>query len=329
VTVDERARSLLFLSRYFGTDQTAAFLKDTQAQCPGAGLPMIHSLIQGIYKPKDSPYVLSVWSRSAAGAREEAYPDTFEQGPNGTWDMRYAPMRGRLDVGVNKALFACMQDRVPILVIVTTKPPKTPGGARYRLLGLAIVAGYEPATRHFLLKGCTAAVADALRPATSSDVDLEEVDLRNGLILPFQVGEPRVRYVASRAAREQAFQRMVLEEYRHQCSVCQSMFLLREASETLVEAEAAHIIGVGQGGPDDPRNGLSLCRRHHWAFDRGLFCVTESLEVMVSPAVSRAKRERFDLEEYHQQALTPPTRSSCRPSLEAIDWHRQHVYRAS
>ena len=328
MTVDERARSLLFLSRYFGTDQPASFLQDTQIQCPGAGLEAIHPLIRGIYKPKDSPYVLCVWSRSAAGAQEEAYPDSFEQRPDGTWEMRYAPMRGRLDVGVNKALFACLQDHVPILVIVTTKPPKTRGGARYRLLGLAIVEGFDPANRHFLLTGCTAAVADALRPATTSEVDLEEVDLRNGLILPFHVGEPRVRYVASRAAREQAFQRLVLEEYRHQCSVCQSMFLLREAGETLVEAEAAHIMAVGKGGPDDPRNGLSLCRRHHWAFDRGLFCVTDTLEVRVSPAVARARREKFDLEEYAGQPLIPPARNSCRPSLEAVEWHRRHVYRA-
>lgn len=254
MTVDERIRSLLYLARYFGTEQPVSFLQDTAAQCLGAGLKAIRPPIQGIYKPKDSPHVSSVWSWSAAGAQEEAYSDSFEQRSDGTGEMQYAPMVGALDVDVNKALFACMQDRVPILAIVTTKPPKTRGGARYRPLGRAIVEAYEPASRLFLLRGCAAAAPDALRPVTASDIEPEEVDVRNG---------------------------------------------------------------------------LSLCRRHHWAFDRGLFCVTDSREVRISPAVCRAKREKFDLEEYSGERLCRPLSDSCQPSLEAIDWHRRNVYRAS
>ena len=56
-------------------------------------------------------------------------------------------------------------------------------------------------------------------------------------------------------------------------------------------------------GPDDPRNGLSLCPRHHWAFDAGLFTVTDGRSVRVSPAVQRAQRQRFDLEEYDGERL--------------------------
>jgi putative restriction endonuclease len=35
--------------------------------------------------------------------------------------------------------------------------------------------------------------------------------------------------------------------------------------------EAAHIIPVDESGTDDPRNGLPLCRNHHYAFDESMF----------------------------------------------------------
>lgn len=50
--------------------------------------------------------------------------------------------------------------------------------------------------------------------------------------------------------------------------------------EDLVELEAAHIVAVSEHGPDEVRNGLSLCVRHHWAFDHGVFTLTDDHEVM-------------------------------------------------
>lgn len=35
--------------------------------------------------------------------------------------------------------------------------------------------------------------------------------------------------------------------------------------------DAAHLCGVEEGGSDDARNGIALCRNHHRAFDRQLF----------------------------------------------------------
>lgn len=99
--------------------------------------------------------------------------------------------------------------------------------------------------------------------------------------------------------------------------------------EPVIEAEASHIIPIERQGPDDPRNGLSLCRRHHWAFDRGLFTVTDGLLVRVSVAVQRAERRRFDLEEYGGEAIHRPSRDSCLPEPAALDWHRGNVFRAA
>jgi hypothetical protein len=46
------------------------------------------------------------------------------------------------------------------------------------------------------------------------------------------------------------------------------------------------------------------------------------LQVRVSPAVQRAERQRFDLEEYHGEPLVPPADEKCRPDEAALAWHR-------
>ena len=101
----------------------------------------------------------------------------------------------------------------------------------------------------------------------------------------------------------------------------------QKKTEPLVEAEAAHIISIKERGPDDPRNGLSLCRRHHWAFDNGLFTITDSHEIKVSSSVFRAERRRFDLEEYEGEPLVPPAHEICRPNEEALHWHQRRKFR--
>lgn len=326
MTHEQRTRGILHLSRYFGRDLSSQFFRKTAEECPQAGIPVLHSLSEGIFKPADSEYALCIWSRSAGGRDREVYPDSFLPQLDGSWQMRYSAKAGSLDSAINRSLFACIRDSQPVLVILTTRPKEHPGGARYRLLGPALIDGFDSSSRMFLLHGCRADVGQSLR-ATVSPEEVEYVNLRGGLILPFQLREPRVRYEVSRDVRDRAFRQLVLGEYHHFCAVCKSRFLLREYDQELAEAEAAHIIPVPHHGPDDPRNGLSLCRRHHWAFDNGLFGINSALEVLVSPVVSRAKRERFDLEEYDGEALLPPANPLCQPDPLAVDWHRTHVFR--
>lgn len=57
----------------------------------------------------------------------------------------------------------------------------------------------------------------------------------------------------------------VFRRYGAKCAACDL------AVEALLEA--AHILGVSDGGSDDPRNGLALCRNHHRAFDALLLAV--------------------------------------------------------
>jgi predicted restriction endonuclease len=240
--------------------------------------------------------------------------------------MTYAAKEGSLESASNRSLFACLKDKVPVMVIVTSRPHGHPEGARYKILGPAMIENFDFKSRGFLLRGCSALISQQIEKH-KTPYDVAMYSLRNCLIMPFQLKEARSKYPIDKEAREKAFRTIILEEYRCQCAVCQSKFLLKQnCAEAIIEAEAAHIIPVQDHGPDDPRNGLSFCR-HHWAFDMGLFAITDSKAVKISPAVLRAERRRFDLEEYDGEALVGPTADICRPADEALHYHQKRIFR--
>ena len=325
---EHRAKAILELARFTGVEVSADFLKNTGEHFPQAGIPRIHSLFEGIYKPAGDLYAFSVLSQSAILKEREIYPDEITFQADGSWTLFYSAKSTPLENEPNKSLFACMQYKVPVLVLARSGQDSR-NGARYRLLGPALIETFDAGSRRFTMRGASALVSDHIRRYSGLE-SAALMDIRSRLIFPFQLRQTRDSYVGDQEAREKAFRRIMLDEYRGQCAVCQAKFLLRdEGKPDLLEANAAHIISVKASGPDDPRNGLSLCPRHHWAFDEGLFAVTDAVTVRVSPAVMRAERRRFDLEEYDGESLVSPAHEICRPHEEAIGWHRKRVFRAA
>jgi hypothetical protein len=328
MTAEERTKAILELAKFTGVEVTADFLKNTAEHFPQAGIPRIHSLFEGIYKPAGDPYAFSIFSQSAIVKDRGIYPDEIKIQDDGSWTLLYSAKNVPLEKEPNKSLFACLQDKILVLVVAKAGPQ---GGdsARYRLLGPALIESFDPGSRRFTMRGASAPVSDHIRQYGGLE-SAALMDIRNRLIFPFQLRQIRESLTANRDVREKAFRRIMLDEYRGQCAVCQAKSLLREEGQPdLLEAAAAHIVSVQASGPDDPRNGLSLCPRHHWAFDEGLFTVTDAVTVKVSPAVLRAERRRFDLEEYDGETLVAPAHEICRPHEEAIDWHRKRVFRAA
>jgi hypothetical protein len=328
MNLEQRARAFLALSKFTGVNVTSEFLRNTEKHYPQAGIPRIHNLAEGIFKPAHDKYAFCLWSRSAAGRDREIYSDNLRPNNDGTWMMMYAAKRGDLQSASNKSLFACMEDKVPVLIIVTARPSGSPGGARYKILGPAMIESFDPASSRFYLRGCSEYIVQQIGKYRNP-YEQELYALRNRLILPFQVSESRLKQKVYREVRAKAFCTIILDEYRYQCAVCQSKFLLKQnGDEDVIEAEAAHIIPVSKSGPDDPRNGLSFCRRHHWAYDQGLFTVTDSKTIKISPVIMRAERRRFDLEEYEGEPLVGPASESCRPAEEALEWHQNKIFRS-
>ena len=59
MTLGQRLHAILALSKYAGFELTSDFLRHTSVHCPAAGIETMHSLVEGIFKPKDSKYALA------------------------------------------------------------------------------------------------------------------------------------------------------------------------------------------------------------------------------------------------------------------------------
>jgi len=117
-----------------------------------------------------------------------------------------------------------------------------------------------------------------------------------------------------RRIRDRAFSSIVISAYETRCAACGEP--LRKG--TLSELEAAHIRPVEQNGPDDPRNGLSLCRRHHWALDHGFFTLSDAAVVEWLAPVKDPHNEVTD-----GLQLAMPKLDVWRPHPEYLGWHRR------
>lgn len=71
----------------------------------------------------------------------------------------------------------------------------------------------------------------------------------------------------TRAIRDPAFRRVVLEIYDYRCTATGSRILLPDGRAMV---QAAHILPHAFSADDDPRNGLALTPDMHWAMDNNL-----------------------------------------------------------
>ena len=114
--------------------------------------------------------------------------------------------------------------------------------------------------------------------------------------------------------RSKLFPKVVKELYGFACCVCQASARLGNSS--LVDG--AHILPFSEFHNDDPRNGLALCKNHHWGFDIGAWSLSNSYEIIVAPKLIN------DLVYVEQgKPLVKPKDSTCFPDATALQWHRK------
>lgn len=124
--------------------------------------------------------------------------------------------------------------------------------------------------------------------------------------------------------RSAGFRRAVMEIYDYTCAVCE--LNIRALSGESV-TDAAHIIPFSVSYNDDIRNGMSLCKLHHWAFDAGLISVNEAYEVIVSPSVTEQGPTASMLARLRDRQIWLPCGEAYRPAQDALTWHREKVMR--
>jgi putative restriction endonuclease len=124
--------------------------------------------------------------------------------------------------------------------------------------------------------------------------------------------------------RDPMFREKILRAYEYNCAVCGFNIRL---GNTLVAVEAAHIKWHQAGGPDQEENGIALCSLHHKLFDRGVFTLNESREILVSEAAHGNKGFDEWLMKYHGKRVRLPISPDYQPSEIFINWHVKEVFR--
>lgn len=240
--------------------------------------------------------------------------------------MTYSPRAGGLQVADNRALVHCMDESVPVGVFKqSTGKTDRQRGSTYQILGLGLITSYDANSDVFFVESVN---RSALEKVTSTIVDETvryEVELYSQIMNVFTpfVKEESITYTTSVPKRDKAFREIVVREYGFTCAVCETKFRL----DDLIEATAAHIIPKYKNGSDDPRNGLALCRTHHWAFDNGIFSLTDNYEILLTPFVEQADSHKFALLEMNKKSILLPSNETIYPHQEAILWHRENIWR--
>ena len=165
---------------------------------------------------------------------------------------------------------------------------------------------------------------EGYRPLSQQDIvaSLAEQNTRQaGPFSPFDSSLVATETRAMRVARSLVFSRTVRAIYGGVCCVCGTA--LRSPAGQ-VEIDAAHIVPRGQQGTDDARNGLALCKRHHWAFDRGLFGINRDRTVIVPRGVADIRQNQL-LAVLAGKPMREATDKSLAAHPEALEWHRINI----
>lgn len=118
--------------------------------------------------------------------------------------------------------------------------------------------------------------------------------------------------------RHTLFPKVIRDVYDGQCAVCG---IMARCGNSLI-LDAAHIIPFAVSHNDDPRNGISFCKNHHWGFDRGWFTISIDYRVEVSPQLMNGTG-------YVTAGvlIRLPVAPILHPAPDALVWHRQNVFK--
>ena len=143
---------------------------------------------------------------------------------------------------------------------------------------------------------------------------------------PFSLYKPDKKIVSIQREtplRSAGFRQAIMQIYKYTCAVCRLRICIDGKSIT----DAAHIVPFHKSYNDDVRNGISLCKSHHWAFDEGLISLNEDYQVIVAPSMFQQESTEWTLTRLKGKCARLPDDEQLRPAQEALAWHREEVLR--
>ena len=152
---------------------------------------------------------------------------------------------GQHDINEINSVKECASQGLPLFVILPGK------NSTKRKIRLGWVEDFDDNSEQFLIR--------------FGDSQPKPIQRQEEEFITKEKRKKKSREVEIRSNNQSKFRFDVLKRYGSKCAICNI--------ENKHMLDAAHIIPVDEDGPDDPRNGLILCKNHHAAFDRNLFVI--------------------------------------------------------
>lgn len=131
----------------------------------------------------------------------------------------------------------------------------------------------------------------------------------------------RATMLVNRTVRDRQFRKRVLDVYDRRCALT-GMKLINGGGRA--EAQAAHIMSVGAGGPDVVNNGIALSGTVHWMFDRGLLSLSDAGDILLSRKINDV--EGVEKLIYPDRKARLPSSPLHRPHFRYLTWHRRECF---
>lgn len=119
--------------------------------------------------------------------------------------------------------------------------------------------------------------------------------------------------------RDEAFRRIIKKIYNNSCAVCGSSLFTPDGQP---EVQSAHIYPKSLDGNDDIRNGICLCRYHHWAFDCGWFSITDGYKIVVKKNIPKTS-EYHEITNFDGHKIKLPVKAAFAPHKLFLKEHRK------
>lgn len=156
-----------------------------------------------------------------------------------------------------------------------------------------------------------------------SELELDCINTKNKI-----VDNNKQYYLKQSIIRNSFFRRSIVQLYEHQCALCKIKVQFNTGHVVQNIVDGAHIKPISLFNDNDLRNGISFCKNHHWAFDNGLFTIDNNYKVIVARNFTEYTPFSREIREFEQEKLLLPKFSNYFPRLDALEWHRDRVFKA-
>lgn len=123
--------------------------------------------------------------------------------------------------------------------------------------------------------------------------------------------------------RDPEFRQKIMALYDNKCAFCDLKIYL---NNSVLPLEAAHIKWKAYNGPCTPENGICLCPTHHYAFDKGLWSLTEDLNIVLSEGLLQNESTKKTLLDFSGKSIRPNILDRrFEPHRDFLLWHKQNI----